>query len=59
VKVERLDNLVPKDEWVLFMKVDAQGHDFKALQRPPLYLSVLVSQTRHAQQGCREGLAPP
>uniref|UniRef100_A0A7S0YPS8 Methyltransferase FkbM domain-containing protein n=1 Tax=Hemiselmis tepida TaxID=464990 RepID=A0A7S0YPS8_9CRYP len=32
VKVEALDNVVGADETVLFMKVDAQGHDFRVLQ---------------------------
>jgi len=32
VRVEKLDNLVPAGQWVLFMKVDAQGHDFKVLK---------------------------
>jgi hypothetical protein len=32
VKVEKLDNMVPEGETVLFMKVDAQGHDYRVLQ---------------------------
>ena len=32
VKVEKMDNMVPPGETVLFMKVDAQGHDFRVLQ---------------------------
>eukprot|EP00286_Rhodomonas_abbreviata_P000826 CAMPEP_0181288470 /NCGR_PEP_ID=MMETSP1101-20121128/348_1 /TAXON_ID=46948 /ORGANISM="Rhodomonas abbreviata, Strain Caron Lab Isolate" /LENGTH=323 /DNA_ID=CAMNT_0023392591 /DNA_START=138 /DNA_END=1109 /DNA_ORIENTATION=+ len=32
VKVEKLDNVVPPGQYVLFMKVDSQGHDFSVLR---------------------------
>ena len=39
VKVEKMDNMVPSGETVLFMKVDAQGHDFRVLQGADRLLS--------------------
>mmetsp|Transcript_26088 Transcript_26088/g.59101 ORF Transcript_26088/g.59101 Transcript_26088/m.59101 type:complete len:332 (-) Transcript_26088:240-1235(-) len=39
VKVEKLDNVVPRDKFVLFMKVDSQGHDFKVLKGADRLLS--------------------
>jgi len=32
VPIRRLDTLVPSDKTVLFMKIDAQGYDYKVLQ---------------------------
>lgn len=39
VRVETLDNMVPEGQYVLFAKIDSQGHDFKVLKGADRLLS--------------------